>query len=172
MGSFHADLLDFAHQHADWWLFGDGQLNQRVLAERLANKELWDLLDREYIDVRITAARDITIRALQRGEAMEGTSPSMVAEMLVSTISVHFNYTTLERRAELHRKFHEYAEKLVDTIVRAVGVNGPRKATPAKKTTATKKPNGSIARPGVAKSAPPRRPTPGPTRKTKPNQSD
>lgn len=124
-GSFHGDIAVLSRSHVEWWLTDRGPLMQRILAERFAHDDFAALLDEAYLD-RSRALRQVTIRGLQRGEVREGTSPSMVAELLLGAISMHFNYLREDRRTTTYLdEHHRYADSLARTIALAVMVNPP-----------------------------------------------
>ncbi|WP_134324877.1 TetR/AcrR family transcriptional regulator [Cumulibacter soli] len=122
-GSFRGDISAVVHSQVAWWQTDKGPLMQRILAERLAHDDFARLLDEAYRD-RSRALREVTIRGIERGEVRVGVSPSMVSEMAVGAVSMHFNYLPPRRRTTRYRTEHRrFADDLVQAIMNGVAVS-------------------------------------------------
>lgn len=71
---------------------------------------------------RTDAARDITRRAVRRGEIAKGLRSSTIVDLLVGALSTHWEMTSPSGRLRLRRNFPAYAESIVDIILSGVQV--------------------------------------------------
>lgn len=117
-GSFRADLLDLGTQWVHWYSDRDRGLTiQRLYPDCLVNPELRDLYDTFVMGPRAEAARAITRRAMDRGEIDNDVPTSLVAELLLGALQIHYSVTPPEKLDRLAATFMSHVEHLVDTIV-------------------------------------------------------
>lgn len=126
-GSVRADMLDYANQWVKWYQRGDRALAARRIAYDCQTSPALQTLHRERIlRPRTEAARDITRRAVKRGEIRKGVRSSTIVDLLVGALSTHWDMTAeADRVHHLRRTFGPYAESLVDIILAGVQVISP-----------------------------------------------
>lgn len=132
-GSVRADLLDYAAQWVKWYEHPDRALAaRRIVYDGQANPALLALHRERVGRPRTEAARDITRRAIKRGEIGKGVWSSTTVDLLVGGLSTHWEMTVETGRSRLRRTFPVFAELLVDIILAGVQVvSGSAALTPA-----------------------------------------
>jgi AcrR family transcriptional regulator len=122
-GSVRADLLDYAGQWVTWYEHPDRALAaRRVVYDGEASAALLALHRDRIVRPRTEAARDITRRAIRRGEIAKGVRSSTIVDLLVGGLSTHWEMTAEAGRPRLRRTFPAFAESLVDIILAGVQV--------------------------------------------------
>jgi AcrR family transcriptional regulator len=122
-GSVRDDLLDYASQWVEWYQHADRALAaRRILYDGHANPALQELHRNLIVQPRTEAAREITRRAIKRGEIATTVRSSTVVDLLVGAMSTHWEMTPEAGRAHLRRTFPAFAESLVDIILAGVQV--------------------------------------------------
>ena len=122
-GSVRADLLDYADQWVKWYEHPDRALAaRRVVYDSQASPALLALHRERIVRPRTDAARDITRRAIKRGEIARGVRSSTIVDLLVGGLSTHWEMTAETGRTRLRRTFPGFAESLVDIILTGVQV--------------------------------------------------
>jgi AcrR family transcriptional regulator len=122
-GSVRKDLLDYAGQWVEWYQHAHRALAaRRIVYDGHANPALQALHHDLIVKPRTEAARDITRRAIKRGEIDSTVRSSTVADLLVGAMSTHWEMTPESGRAHLRRTFPAFAESLVDIILAGVQV--------------------------------------------------
>jgi AcrR family transcriptional regulator len=120
-GSLRADLLDYALQWVDYYANQDrAQAFQHLDADCWSNPALRGLRNEVIFKPRIQAARDITRRAVRRGELGPTAQSATVAELLVGAMGNHWAFTPVEALPALRATFAQHAETLVDVILRGI----------------------------------------------------
>ncbi|WP_204366827.1 TetR/AcrR family transcriptional regulator [Mycobacterium sp. UM_CSW] len=120
-GSVRADLLDYAGQWVKWYEQPDRALAaRRVVYDGQASPALLALHRERVVRPRTEAARDITRRAIKRGEIAKGVRSSTIVDLLVGGLSTHWEMTAESGRSRLRRTFPSFAESLVDIIIAGV----------------------------------------------------
>jgi AcrR family transcriptional regulator len=123
LGSFVEELRLLASEFLRWMLDTEGALFFRSLAESMVNSDISHLIDTTSAQVRARANREITIRAIKRGEVKPDTSPSMVAEMVTGAALFHYLYTPPNHRTDIRNRIDMYADQIVKTIMVAVYID-------------------------------------------------
>ncbi len=122
-GSIRADLLDYASQWVHWYEYPDRALAaRRIIYDCEGNLALHALHEQLIVRPRTDAARDITRRAVRRGEIAKGLRSSTIVDLLVGALSTHWEMTSPSGRLRLRRNFPAYAESIVDIILSGVQV--------------------------------------------------
>ncbi|OBK63255.1 hypothetical protein A5653_25355 [Mycobacterium colombiense] len=122
-GSVRADLVDYAHQWVKWYQHPERALAvRRVIYDGQASPALLELHRNRIVRPRTEAARDITRRAIKRGEIARGVRSSTIVDLLVGGLSTHWEMTAETDRGRLRRTFPAFAESLVDIILAGVQV--------------------------------------------------
>jgi AcrR family transcriptional regulator len=117
-GSVRADLLDYARQWVHWYQHADRALaGRRISLDSRARPALATLYEEMIDRPRTEAAREVTRRAIARGELPPAVRSSTPADLLVGAMSTHWESTSESSRARLRRTFPAYAETLVDIIL-------------------------------------------------------
>ncbi len=123
-GSVRGDLLCFAHQMANLYVGKSGLVTVRVSLEVLVQPDLLtSVQQRSSADIR--AARAIVHRGIARGELPEGTSATLVTDIVAGTVLNHILATPLTLRAEMLERLDRYVEDLVDLVLTAVQYRDP-----------------------------------------------
>lgn len=143
-GSVRADLLDYADQWVCWYQHPDRALAaRRVAHDGQASPALLALHRDLILRPRTEAARDITRRAIKRGEIRKNVYSSTIVDLLVGGLSTHWEMTAEAGRKRLARTFPAFAENLVDIILAGVQVtSGAAELVPAR----PQRPTGSQSR--------------------------
>jgi AcrR family transcriptional regulator len=120
-GGVRADLLDYAGQWVEWY----EQPHRAVAARRIfydsqASPALQALHRDLIVRPRTDAAREITRRAIKRGEIASTIPSSTIVDLLVGAMATHWEMTAETGRERLRRTFPGYAESLVDIILAGV----------------------------------------------------
>jgi AcrR family transcriptional regulator len=120
-GSVRADLLDYAHQWTEWYQHPERALaTRRIMYDGQASPALMALNRDLIVQPRTDAAREITRRAIKRGEVASTVRSSTIVDLLVGALSTHWEMTPDSGRARLRQTFAEYAEQLVEIILAGV----------------------------------------------------
>ena len=122
-GDVRADLLDYAGQWVDWYQHPHRAIAaRRIVYDCQANPSLLALHRDLIVRPRTDAARDITRRAIRRGEVAPTVRSSTIVDLLVGAMATHWEMTPETDRRRLRRTFPAYAESLVDIILAGVAV--------------------------------------------------
>jgi AcrR family transcriptional regulator len=123
-GSVRDDLLDYASQWVEWYQYAHRALAaRRIVNDAQANPALLELHRNLIVRPRTEAARDITRRAIKRGEVASTVRSSTIVDLLVGAMSTHWEMTPESGRPHLRRTFPTFAESLVDIILAGVQVH-------------------------------------------------
>lgn len=119
--SLTADVRDYAHQ----WIayFNDPYLakaNNQLRADRAHHPKIAELYDQLVARPRLEASRQITRRAIARGELPEGFRTTIIGELLVGALHMHWNYTNEEQLPKMRRTLPQHASLLADITVRGI----------------------------------------------------
>ncbi|MFR9804066.1 TetR/AcrR family transcriptional regulator [Pseudonocardia sp. RS010] len=122
VGSLRADLLDYAYQWVEWYSDQSrGLAALRLAADTISNPPLNEVHKRLIVRPRTEAAREITRRAIDRGEVADTLHSATAIELLVGAMQIHWMYTKESSLPEMRRTFRAHAERLVDIIVAGTG---------------------------------------------------
>jgi AcrR family transcriptional regulator len=125
-GSLRADLLDYAAQFAEWYSDRDRAMAAlRLHPDRLAGASLGELYDKVIGRPRSEAAREITRRAIKRGEIGPQLRSSTVAELLLGAMMTHWMLTSDAQLPKFRATIQAHAEDLVDIILAGIEVVAP-----------------------------------------------
>jgi len=120
-GSLSGDVRDYAEQ----WIayFNDPYLakaNNQLRADRAHHPKIAELYDRLVARPRLEASRQITRRAIVRGELPEGFRTTIIGELLVGALHMHWNYTSEDQLPKMRRTLPQHAKLLADITVQGV----------------------------------------------------
>jgi AcrR family transcriptional regulator len=132
-GSLRADLVDYAEQWVEWYSDPDRPLAaQRLNADFRANPMLQEQWDRVIVGTRVPTARNITRRAIARGELGPHVHSATVVELLLGALQNHWMYTAETALPRMRSTLREHAETLVDVILHGVlAVSAEPEAVPS-----------------------------------------
>lgn len=124
-GSLREDMLDYAYQWVEWYLHPDyGLAVRRLVPDSRHNAFLRELTEQIISNPRVAAARDITRRAVARGELPAGVRSSDAVELLSGAMMIHSDYAPDESRTRLYASFARYAQRIVDVIIAGLSAQG------------------------------------------------
>jgi AcrR family transcriptional regulator len=115
-GSVREDLLNFARQIAAFYLGQNGLVTLRVFLEALTRPELLASIQQQR-STSILAARAIVHRGVARGELPEGTSATLVTDIVAGAVLNHVLATPLSLREQMVQQLDRYVEDLVDFVL-------------------------------------------------------
>jgi AcrR family transcriptional regulator len=120
-GTVRADLLDYAHQWTTWYQHPERAVaTRRIMHDGQASPALLALHRDLIVKPRTDAAREITRRAIKRGEIASKVHSSTIVDLLVGALSTHWEMTPESGRPRLRETFPGFAESLVDIILAGV----------------------------------------------------
>jgi AcrR family transcriptional regulator len=125
-GSLRDDFMDYAHQWVDW--YGDqdrGLAGMRLWPDCRNSPELREAYEEIIAGPRTRAARDITRRAINRGEIGPGMHSATIVELLIGAMNNHWAFTPDSKLDKLHLTFGAHAENLVDIILAGISAVAP-----------------------------------------------
>jgi AcrR family transcriptional regulator len=126
-GSLRGDLLAVAHLTLQQALDGSGLIDIRLSLEEKIYPEMFGETLARIGREQIQSARNIVLRAIDRGELPAGTSPAMVLDAVAGTIKHHYLMTPVDRRDALRADSTSYVERVVDFVLTAAGHRNPLK---------------------------------------------
>ena len=118
-GSVREDLLHFARQMAAFFVGQNGLVTLRVSLEAITRPELLASVQQQG-STNIHAARAIVHRGITRGELPEGTSATLVTDIIAGAILNHILATPLNLREQMLQQLDRYIEDLVALVLTAV----------------------------------------------------
>ena len=118
-GSVREDLIHFAQQMAKFYQGQNGLVTLRVSLEAITRPELLASVQ-QHGSTSILAARAIVHRGIARGELPEGTSATLVTDIIAGAVLNHILATPLSLREPMVKQLDRYIEELVDLVL--VGV--------------------------------------------------
>ncbi|GIH78884.1 TetR family transcriptional regulator [Planobispora longispora] len=120
-GPLREELIRLATAIFDSYFDPVGLVYLRAQLEAMIYPDLFgqalERLQRE----RIRLGRAIVLRAVERGELPEGTSPALVLDSVSGILSNHVLSTPASQRRALLGRRDEYVEQTVDFVLSAVG---------------------------------------------------
>lgn len=123
-GSVREDLLNFARQMAAFYLGQNGLVTLRVSLEAITQPELLASVQQQG-STSILAARAIVHRGIARGELPEGTSATLVTDIIAGAVLNHILATPLYLREQMVKQLDHYVESLVDLVLAGVKYRRP-----------------------------------------------
>jgi AcrR family transcriptional regulator len=118
-GSVREDLLNFARQMAAFYIGQDGLVTLRISLEAVTRPELLASVQQQG-STSILAARAIVHRGIVRGELPEGTSATLITDIIAGAVLNHVLATPLNLREQMLKQLDRYVEDLVDLVLTAV----------------------------------------------------
>ncbi|HEX9135071.1 MAG TPA: TetR-like C-terminal domain-containing protein, partial [Ktedonobacteraceae bacterium] len=118
-GSLREDLLNFARQMAAFYVGQDGLVTLRISLEAVTRPELLASVQQQG-SADILAARAIVHRGIVRGELPEGTSATLVTDIIAGAVLNHILATPLNLRKQMLQQLDRYIEALVDLVITGV----------------------------------------------------
>lgn len=130
-GHVRADLLDYASQWVEWYERPERALSaRRIVYDSQSSSALMALHQDLIVRPRIDAAREITRRAIKRGEIAPTVKSSTIVDLLVGALVTHWEMTPETGRSRLRTTFAAYAESLVDIILAGVAATSDVELVP------------------------------------------
>ncbi len=124
-GSFRNDLLALALNILDSFTSGDGLVMLRAQVEAKVYPELFSQAIDEWQSQNSALFRPIVLRAVGRGELPAGTSPALVLDAVGGILVNHVLWTPASKLPALAASSAQYAERIVDFVLSAVGYHAP-----------------------------------------------
>lgn len=120
-GSFEGDVRDFVLQWVEWHKTPFmAQAGSRILIDCTSNRDLGQLYNEVVVAPRGTAARQVTRRAIARGEIPADTPPSLMPDLVMGSINTHWAFAPDRDERVLNAHLEDHAERLVQLIVRGL----------------------------------------------------
>ncbi len=120
-GSVREDLLHFARQMAEFYQGQNGLVTLRVSLEAITRPELLTSVQQQG-STSILAARAIVHRGIARGELPEGTSATLVTDIIAGAVLNHVLATPVHLCEQMVTHLDRYVEDLVDLVLAGVGI--------------------------------------------------
>lgn len=118
-GSVREDLIRFARQMSEFYAGQNGLVTLRVSLEAITRPELLASVQEQGSTV-ILAARAIVHRGIDRGELPEGTSATLVTDLVAGAVLNHILATPLNLREPMLKQLDRYIDDLIDLILAGV----------------------------------------------------
>lgn len=120
-GSLLADVRDYAEQ---WIAYFDdpylAKANNQLRADRAQHPKIAELYDSLVARPRLEASRQITRRAIARAELPDGFRTTIIGELLVGALHMHWNYTSEDQLPKMRRTLPQHAKLLADITVQGI----------------------------------------------------
>ncbi|MGH1565300.1 TetR/AcrR family transcriptional regulator [Mumia sp. DW29H23] len=121
MGSLEADVRDYLAQWLDWYSAPFlPQAGSRILVDCTNNPELDRLYREVVIGPRGRAARQVTRRAIARGELTGEVSSAILPDLILGGMFFHWAFSTDRDEPGFSEKFERESTALVDVILRGL----------------------------------------------------
>ena len=120
LGSLRADLVAMGELTMGRLFGKHGTVMLRAQVEALVYPSLGETMER-LRRARTDAGRAVVIRAIERGELPEGTSPALILDTLIGTLERRVLVTPPESRAVLRETSSRFVETVVDLILDVLG---------------------------------------------------
>ena len=120
LGSLEADIADYIAQWVEWYRCPlRPEAGARILIDGGSHPELKRLYDEVVTAPRGTRVRDVTRRAIARGEISEGTPPTSIPDIILGAFFIHWAYSQHLDPSEFQATLGEYGERLLSTVLTA-----------------------------------------------------
>jgi AcrR family transcriptional regulator len=119
-GCLREDLLAVAHTFLKTLTGPHGGVHMHILTDTAQYQEVRDATA-DYRAGLVLAGRAIVRRAIGRGELPEGSSPSLIIDLVVGGIHNHIFSTPPDLRPKMEERMYDYAEQLVDAVLLGTG---------------------------------------------------
>lgn len=121
MGGLEADIRDYLAQWLDWYSAPFlPQAGSRILVDCTNNPELDRLYREVVIGPRGRAARQITRRAIARGELSGDVSAAILPDLILGGMFFHWAFSTDRDEPDFPEKFERESTALVNVILRGL----------------------------------------------------
>jgi AcrR family transcriptional regulator len=118
-GSLRSDLLTMARHILDDLLAHDGLVVLRALVDAKVYPELFGREMERMNRRRTRVGRSIVLRAIDRGELAQGTSPALILDAVGGILINHVLSTPADRLPALAETAAAYTERIVDFVLTA-----------------------------------------------------
>jgi AcrR family transcriptional regulator len=119
-GSLREDLLALAGVFLRLLTGPYGSVNMHMLMDTARYDEVRGATT-DYRAGLVTAGRAIVRRAVTRGELPEGTSPTLIVDLVVGGIQNHVLSTPADLRPKMELQMYDYAQEMVDAVLLGTG---------------------------------------------------
>jgi AcrR family transcriptional regulator len=123
-GSLHDDLLTLARMTLEHMLSSHGQAVMHMQVDSRRYPEV-ARSTAAYRESMVSAAREIVLRGIRRGEVRAGTSPALVLDMVFGAAMNHVTSAPPALLPRVAATADEFAQALVDGVVRGLGPATP-----------------------------------------------
>ncbi|SKB06194.1 TetR-like C-terminal domain-containing protein [Aeromicrobium choanae] len=121
MGSLEADVRDYHAQWLDWYAAPFlPQAGNRILVDCTSNDELDRLYREMVIGPRTRAARQVTRRAIARGELDPRTSPATLPDLILGGMFMHWVFAPDREEPAFAASFEKESAALVEVILQGL----------------------------------------------------
>ncbi|MET0767631.1 MAG: TetR/AcrR family transcriptional regulator [Aeromicrobium sp.] len=125
-GSLRDDLIDYGMQFVHWFqTAGAVEIGRRLAVDRLRDDSLHKLYEQYVRRARLDAAREMTDRAIARGELKSADDGLLIIEMLIGAMNMRWDFTPPTRLAKLEATFPAYVERIVEVVLDGLLSSGP-----------------------------------------------
>lgn len=122
LGSLKADARDYALQWAAWYSAPFlPEAGVRILLDCANNKELDRLYKEVIVAPRGKAARQVTRRAVARGELPDGTRATMLPDVLLGATFMHWAFAINRDDPAFDQHMRDYVERLLSLTLSGLG---------------------------------------------------
>lgn len=116
-GSLRADLTAYADAWVTWFQTDHlPEAGTLILADSNAHPELGELYRERLMAPRVRAVRDITVRAIARGELHPDTPVTTIPEMLLGAFFIHWSFAA-DHGDEFRAGLPAFGRHTVETLI-------------------------------------------------------
>ncbi|MDV8020937.1 TetR/AcrR family transcriptional regulator [Rhodococcus sp. IEGM 1330] len=119
-GTVRGDLLELSRQLSDGYAELSGLVSLRVALDAMVNPDLLSHLTDTLNRSRVVTTRQIVQRAIGRGELPEGTSTTLLLELVTGAILTRALFSQAHVDARKSDPTH-HSTRIVDTVLRSLG---------------------------------------------------
>lgn len=122
LGSLEADVRDYVSQWVDWYSTPFlPQAGSRLMVDCTYNAELDRLYREVVIDPRSQAARQVTRRAVARGEVADGTPPAILPDLVLGGMFMHWVFAPYrDDQRRFATLFRADSDRLAEVILAGI----------------------------------------------------
>jgi len=118
LGSLRADVSDYIAQWIAWYRIPLlPQAGARILIDGPSNAELNRLYTAMVTAPRGTKVREVTRRAIARGEVPEGTPATAIPDIILGAFFIHWSYSQDRTPEDFRATLEPYGARLLETII-------------------------------------------------------
>jgi AcrR family transcriptional regulator len=119
-GTLRGDLISLARDTLDSHIRGEGLVILRAQIEAKVYPEVFGQAMEEWQRQDFETFRPMVLRAIERGELPDGTSPGLVFDAVIGTLVNHVLWTPASKLPALAASGDRYVESIVDLVLSAV----------------------------------------------------